>query len=334
MTCANGSFEGIRTPRAPSGVGIQQDTCLYYPYFSIRDEVWLKQVLVWWDRIATIVPVDVPLEHIADTRLRVLAEAGAVQAWPVDMAERQEAARVAIELIDEGNLTAFPEGEPFELHFGKMTDQLVDDLKKRDQVVDVRGGQVVVPGNTGFLVMAILAHVLAERTKAWSLTDQRELANAYIGIARRGGASGGAVEVVEADLQLLIPNLESVDLADWLKFRTDHRAELVTYRKSVKQLARDVSRAADRDEAQEILADRKEQVEGEIEEKKRIFKKLTSETSLATLSFVAEAGALVANPAVATAVAVVAAGALVTRHFRHREIHHLSFLTKAARQFG
>lgn len=290
-----GSFEGIRTPRAPSGVGVQQDTCLYYPFFSVRDEIWLKQVLVWWDRIAIIVPIDVPLDRVADERLRALAEAGAIQAWPVDMAAREKAARVAVELIDQGKLAAFPKGEPFELHFGKVTNQLVEELKRRDQIVDLSGGNVVVPGNTGFLVMTILAHVLAEKTKAWPLTDERELANAYVAIARREGAGGGAVAVVEADLQLMIPKLESVDLVDWLRFREDHRAELETYRKSVKQLARDVSRAADHDAAQEIIADRREQVEGEIEANKSIFKKLTSETALAALTLVAEAGAVVAN---------------------------------------
>jgi hypothetical protein len=329
-----GSFEGIRTPRAPSGVGIRQDTCLYYPYFSVRDEVWLKHVLVWWDRIATIVPVDVPLERVTDDRLRALAEANAIQAWPVDAAAREKAARAAVELIDQGALTDFPEGEPFELHFGKMTNQLVEELRRRDQIVDLRGDNVLVPRNTGFLVMAVLAHVLAERTRAWPLTDELDLATAYIGIARREGAGGGAVEVVEADLQLMVPNLESVDIVDWLRFREDHRADLEAYRRSVKQLARDVSRAADRDAAEEILDDRREQVEGEIEANRSIFRKLTSETSIVALSFVAEAGALVANPALAGAVAVVAAGALVAKRFRHREIHHLSFLTKAARQFG
>lgn len=331
-----GSFDAIRTSRAPSGVGPQQDTCLYYPYFTVRDELWLKQVLVWWDRLATVVPVDVPLERVADDRFHALAEAGAIQAWPVEMAAREEAARAAIGLIDQGRLAEFPEGEPLELHFGKMTGHLVEQLRERGQTIDRRGGNVIVPMNTGLLVMAVLAHVLAERTRAWPLTDQRDLANAYLGIAsRRTGAGGGAMAVVEGDLQLVIPNLESVDLTHWLQFRADHREELKSYRRSIKQLARDVSRAEDHDVAQEMLDDRREQVEDEIEAGKGLFKKLTTETAVAALTLVTEAGVLAINPALGGTVGVVAtAGALAANRFRRREIHHLSFLTKAARKFA
>jgi hypothetical protein len=289
--------------------------------------------LVWWDRIATVVPIDVPLERVADARFRVLAEANALQAWPVEMSVREKAARAAISLIDQGKLTLFPDGEPFEMHFGKMTGQLVEELRKRDLVVDQREGNVLVPGSTGFLVMAVLAHVLADRTRAWPLTDQRQLATAYVEVASREGAGGGAQQVVAADLRLTVPNLESVELARWLRFREDNRAELEVYRKSIRQLARDLSRSRDPDAAEELLSERKEQVESEIEEKKSLFKKLTSDTSLTVLTFVAEVGALVVNPAVAGAVGVAAAGGLAANHFRHREIHHLAFLAEAARHF-
>jgi hypothetical protein len=295
--------------------------------------MWLKQVLTWWDRIATIVPIDVPLDRVADARLRVLAEAGAVQAWPVEYEVRERAARAAMGLIDQGRLEAFPDGDPFHVHFGKMTDQLVEELKQRDLVLGLSEGNVLVPGKVGFLVMAVLAHVLGDRTRAWALTDQPDLATAYIGIARPPGAAGGAHQVVAADLRLTVPNLDSVDLARWLEFRDRHRAELRAYRRSIKQLARELSRARDPDEAEELLDDRREQVETEIEERRGLFRKLTSESVLVVLALVADVGTFIVNPAIGGAL-TVATGGLALNRLRHREVHHLAFLAKAGRRFG
>ena len=39
-----GSFYLIRMGRAPGSVGIQANTCLYYPNYSVQDEQWAKQV--------------------------------------------------------------------------------------------------------------------------------------------------------------------------------------------------------------------------------------------------------------------------------------------------
>jgi len=29
--------------------------CLYYPYYEVRDEMWVKEALLYWETIATIV---------------------------------------------------------------------------------------------------------------------------------------------------------------------------------------------------------------------------------------------------------------------------------------
>jgi len=329
-----GSFDPVRTARAPSGVGAQPDTCLYYPYFAVRDEQWLKKVLVWWDRVATIVPVDVDFEQVVNEPTRILAEAEAFQAWPVERAVRDSAARAAIELIDQGRLMDFPDAEPVELHFGKLTRQLVEELRARDQVVRVRQGRVLVRGKAAMLVMEVLAHALADQTGASPLTDERAFANAYVGLASRRRLEGGAVDIVEADLELTIPNLESIPLRDWLSFRTDHRGELEVYRSSIRKLAREIAHASDRDEVDDILAERKHQVEEEVRARKSVFRKLTSETSVATLALLAAIGEFIPHPAIASAIAVGAAGAVVAKQVHHPEVHQLSFLTKAARKLG
>ncbi len=333
-------LDRVRMPRAPSGVGVQPDTCLYYPYFSVRDEAWLKQILVWWDQLATIVPLDVPLASVADGRFQALAEAGALQAWPVDLHVREAAARAVLDLIDQGKLAEFPEGDPFELRFGKMTHELVDELRRRDQVISVEGENVLLPGNTGFLVMAILAQALAEGTGAWPLTDEQSQAEAYVAIAR-GEPEGGpgarvaaGLQLMKVDLELTVPNLESVDLAAWLKFRDKHRSDLAAYRRSVKKLARDIALAPDRDVAQEVLSERKEQVQAEMEDRRSLFKRLTSDSALVALSFLVDLGVVAFNPALGAAISVAATGPLVAKQVLRREIHHLSFLTKAARRFG
>jgi uncharacterized protein DUF6236 len=328
---ARSTARSIRTGRAPAGIEQRPGTCLYYPYFSISNETWLKEALLWWDRIATIVPNDVPIEAIADDQMRALADFGVFEAWPVEARIRDRAAKTAIRLMDEGALADFPDAEDFELHFGKLTGQLQEQLYEREQVVRGGPGSIYVKGKTGLLVLSVLAHMLAEETRAWALTDDPQLATAYLGIARRSGAGAGVLSVIEADIDVVIPQIQDVPIARWLKFREEHPNELEVYRRSIANLARDVARAADTEEAEEILAERKDALRDELDRQKGIFNKLTSEVAVATISFVAAAGGFAVNPALGAAVSAVAAGAIVASQFRRREIHQLSFLAKAAR---
>lgn len=55
------SLDQLRPPRGPSGVGLQRSACLYYPNFSVHDELWAKEALLLCNFIATIIPRDVDL---------------------------------------------------------------------------------------------------------------------------------------------------------------------------------------------------------------------------------------------------------------------------------
>src|ERR671918_278038 len=104
-----GSFDLIRMGRAPGSVGIQADTSLYYPNYSVKDELWAKQVLLFWDSISTIVPRDVDPTSIDSELFRSLAKGGALRTWQVELPLRERVASTAMQLIDEGRAEAFPQ---------------------------------------------------------------------------------------------------------------------------------------------------------------------------------------------------------------------------------
>lgn len=132
--CYRDSMNVVGRPRAPYGVSIDKPTCLYYPFFTMQDQEWTKKALLFWDRIATIVPKNVDLTFFPDPAFHDLVAAGALQPWAVSSEIRSEVTESAVQMIDAGVHLQFPPGEPFPINFGKMTAELQDGLTERNLV--------------------------------------------------------------------------------------------------------------------------------------------------------------------------------------------------------
>lgn len=181
----------------------------------------------------------------------------------------------------------------------------------------------------------MLAHRLAEATNAQPLTDDSDLASCYLHVGQANNRTNAALNIVQRDLELAIPDLRNIDLATWLKFREKHRPALEVYRSGLRQLARDVTHAAGTDEVEEILKEREQVLANTMDQKKTVFKTLTSDNTWTTLRIVVEVGTTApVNPLIAAALLGVEAAAYAAKQFRRKELHHLSFVQVAAKTFN
>lgn len=321
-------------PRAPYGLDASVTNCLYYPFFAIQNEDWAKKALLFWDSIATIVPKDVDLKTVGDATFHTLVSNGAVQPWAVSTEIRSEVADAALAMIDNGVHLQFPEGDPFVVNFGKLTPTLRQQLADRDLVRHSTQTELTLDRNVAFLILTLLAHRLAEATTAQPMTDDAELASCYIHVGHGQNRLTAALNILERDIRLAVPDIRNVDLNAWLRFREANRPALEAYRSGIRKLAREVSHATETGEVDEILSERQDEIAEKVAAKKRVLQTLTSDVTFTTLRLVVEIGSAPLNPGVAAALVGLEGIALGVKRLQRKELHHLSFVQKAAKKFA
>lgn len=331
------------SPRAPSNVEPGGAVALYYPYFSVRDELWAKQILILWDRLVSIVPQAVTFDSVSTPLSDALYRYGALETWSVDEAVRMEAVDLALNYLDR-NVGLFPETEEsFRIHFGKVTYRLLPELERRQLRATEIDGWIEVDHQVGLLILAVLAHSLARRTTTPPLTDQPEVADAYVALGRQAGTRA-AIGLVHRDVSLAVPDLTGVDLEKWLRFRNQHAGSLSEYRSQLLRRSREVARAADADHVDELIADWSEDSQRYLDQNKTTFRKfLTGDVGIAVLEVVAAVGSgfaatdVAGGAGVLTGIGSVATAADAYRRLRQAgepQQHYLSFLAKLEKKFG
>lgn len=164
-----------------------KDTILYYPTIKIKDGYWLRNAILYWDRVASIVP-GLEFEEFDSAELNYLMEAGIYEPiYPVEMtrdpelcrqfgqevkeklARRSEAQRrrAGIRKADEEmfrihkkKLAVYPEEK---LHVNKMPDTLLDWLLSEGIAsMDRDGLWIDMKQTEAEVYMAVLAKYLSK----------------------------------------------------------------------------------------------------------------------------------------------------------------------------
>jgi hypothetical protein len=160
------------------------DTALYFPYVRVPQTPWFTQVLLYWDRVASIVPDSLRAKPDAlDPYMRELKRERLLEYVRPDseLWETAETFTSAFLKLLEG-LPIPPEGERrfTRLHISKLPGHLFDELHSRGLAKD-RGGNVVaswhqVEVTTADAYMAYLACVISGKRKETTLpvTDHEQ----------------------------------------------------------------------------------------------------------------------------------------------------------------
>jgi hypothetical protein len=184
---------------------------LYYPHTHIENPVIIKNALLLWDSVDTIVPRKdwVSDRRSADRRLREAVDLVVTQRVP-DARERQEAHRILEDLARGGTLSALVQASPshwrrpgYLIYPEKFSDETWRLLQRGGMAQwEASESDYGVPVAVGFVMMSILADICAG-TQLQKITDR---ADAYSWIAERYATMLGSQYVKGLDVSQVAPN--------------------------------------------------------------------------------------------------------------------------------
>lgn len=259
-------------------------TILYYPTIPIPNSSWLRQALLYFDEVASIVPSVVSFSHEVGKALvpltpdiEYLQDKGAFRRIPPEfpfMQEKDNNWERARKLTNEFKEAI--KSEPFkrlldankhhhkfvELHRGKLEDTswfnfteylLAKNLIKFDERHTPYGEWILVEENTALLYMSLLAQALADVDKEWTVTgtDRRE----YERLVFDATSPHNGFACLDTRFCNVLPvPINNVPFAKILRFREKRTHELLHFRQKIDELQRQLSTVTEQREINEILA--------------------------------------------------------------------------------
>jgi hypothetical protein len=238
-----------------------QRAILYYPTIKIRNTSWLKQALLYWDVVGTIVPHELERRADASRDFRELREHGAIRFYhPEQYVGGDE--QLSEEFIHLRNSTKYQalfrqyenSSQRFEVYGDKIPGDLKRYLHQHHLAEEHDFGSLTLNKLDGLLFMSLLAKYIADEDRSAATTPGTDY-RAYRDLAFATGVQNDGIPVFSFTLEQLLPTpSESVTLADVLEFKEDHQTELLGFREVIDNFQSQIKAVATNGELQHVVA--------------------------------------------------------------------------------
>jgi len=260
------------------------DVAYYYPapYWPAEESSWVKSLLLFFDRIAILLPGYMYGRHsVADPSLvepltdRGLLEVLEPATW-IDQALTEELATVLVELLTAGVFDELPppQGDRFaelshsRIGYGadvELSTMLVDELKAKGLARDSQDGVSIplhpIVRTTILTILGQLARAAGDR-RGLSIhpatNNQQAIGDLIRTLSREPMPSAG--HVVAFDLEAVSLDLDSVPLDDVLDFRESERDSHTAYMRSLRGFLDEIAREEDTHQREQLLIARREEL--------------------------------------------------------------------------
>ena len=264
---------------------VHPEVAFYYPNWMWRSDDAIKNLLLFFDGIALLVP-----EYMQERPERVVPEI----ATPlldkkllhllkpeemIDQEMTEKLVEVLTDIITSGALDSLAKEQTIfhELsrsRLGRSGDSglfkmIIEELKDRGLARDSEDGvSIPLHPKVRLLVLVILSQILPPLGPKFGLaleptTDQSKWVNALTEIFSFL-SSPSLGNVVAMDIETVGVDLSRVPLDEVLSFRSEHKKDYRRYRRSVKKFVRDLSRLSEDDRPTE-LNDRIEEIKDQAD---------------------------------------------------------------------
>lgn len=244
---------------------------LYYPHVGLMDSPWLKNALLFWDKVYVIMPKDFDIEQYpVDEKTKILnkkliddgvlipitvdPDHPAVQVASATFKERLEQGLLGHWHIDKEGQKQTPLAR---MHPGKVTadvlamiegwDHLIPDLKQRITFDQSGRPLLYLPRKIVVQYMSLLASELASRERLAVGTDDEEYERQMLDVAhptvdklRSPNGSNGAAKGYVSHLLLQAIDVGQNDTKRILDFHKKHGDEINAFRGAVGHLFSDI----------------------------------------------------------------------------------------------
>jgi hypothetical protein len=246
--------------------------CVLLPGSPWADSEWIKNLLLFFDGIALLVPeykLHEP-EAFDPVVATPLASEGLLQVLPADkIVDREATERLGEALaavIRAKGLDRLPRMGAFHTlsksrlgWYGapEIAEGILKDLRKRKLArASEDGSSIPMHPMVRVLILTLLSQILRSNATKLGIdlspaTDQPELVESLTDVLGVAAAEPSAGGVVSFDLETVGADLSNIPLNEVLDFRRKHLSEHKQYARSVRQFVRDVSvlPAAEREKA-------------------------------------------------------------------------------------
>jgi hypothetical protein len=268
----------------------------------ITNKAWVRQALLYWDDIGSIVPEPIWNEHpyfeLEDEETNQLNAAKLYRPFFPEKLRRNYGLKLENSFYDEffvrldhfraiRNFDLMKSADPiYELK--EMRRGFFDELERRDLATRKLGGKVkvsefrhpiiYVESNTANIYMSLLAEYLANHDKKITIptTDRTDCLDlAYLATD---------IEIKQDCAKVLLNNIlpvpsSNVRLDRIIDFRQDHRTDLLKFRKVVDQFEKDIKLLTD---TRDVL-DKSRQFEEDLEREVRLLNESLTDRRIETI---------------------------------------------------
>lgn len=245
-------------------------TLLYYPTFQIPSEQWLKDGLLYWDEVGSIVPkrfkqvIDTPdLRYLSDEGIYrrfdpklLLQDYRMSENFAKEFRQRLDSPEFAEEMAKPSS------GRYWNIALEKMNHDSWQDLVNRDLTSDQfsMDDWIRVKKPAATIYMGLLAHYLASKDPQYvqPSTDHVE----YEDIIYRCGSHSEPFHGMALSFKNLLPRVSpDTELREVVEFRNQRREELLHFRNFVDEVQTKLSKCENKEEAKLVITQFQEQLE-------------------------------------------------------------------------
>ncbi len=315
---------------------------LYYPFIHFRDEAWIKQAALYWDRLGRIVPDGYGEKlHDSDVVKALRDEAGFVSDSTPDPKVVKSVGAELAAFIDRyaDILRAQLKPDPYQpgslayIYHSKMDDALVAQLRDtglgtfRRNEGDQPDEWLGVHEKVGQAYMTALASGMASGGKQSVVSDNPRFAVAGCGFPVRQlfanliedpkldlpvGKQAESMLGAAAITRVLPKNLDAVPIEKIIEFRSETVLQRANYRKAIADATAGLEEVRDEHALREHLEVRGEQIDAAVKDLDHEMNRLLGDTALSVIGVskdlpeLAGAGMAVVGVATVNPVVVVA----------------------------
>lgn len=266
-------------------------TLLYYPTIELPRESWLRQAIMYTDKVSSILPFN-DLDYLPETARYLNWKEEYTPVYIEQIIQENEDKYKLFEnnfltqIEDERILQASSAPRRRSRFNGifreKMTSHLIFMLERKGLISNQTHEKIFLDENIAIFYMAGLA-----RFASTALTDQFIIPSTDY--KRFSNLTFESYEKTEKAYSLIFDNClpvpdESVEISDIVEFKKSHTDELKKFRQFVKELIKEINSANDDYELKEYIASAKERIELEISTLSNALKKNKIKTVFSSLN--------------------------------------------------